>query len=364
MTVAPLKPLSDDQARVYAAAEAYARARRVSDPYFAFEGAAGTGKTEVLARLAQRFPNSVMCAFAGKSASVLRARTGFEVTTIHSAIFDFKGLVDESDGRKSPVFVDKEGLDFSGRLVLLDEFGTVGMRLGESLLATGARVIACGDPYQLRPVRDSRFFDETNDALTEVHRQAWNSPIIRQAHRVKDGGEYDEDGDDFRVIPKVGITRDELAFGGIALCWRNLTRQRLNLSRRRAIGFGGPALDVGEPVMMLRNDYARRVFNGEIYRVATRRPQGEPDLQVEDAAGRSIVLRNVTVEGIDPEFDTRRYEDDWCPLSLAYACTTHKFIGSEDADILLVDEYVGNERQHWLYTAITRAAKRILIVRT
>ena len=116
--------------------------------------------------------------------------------------------------------------------------------------------------------------------------------------------------------------------------------------------------------MILKNDYRLRVFNGEIYTVQTRRPQGELDLQVKDAAGRSIVLRNVTVEGIDVDFEMRRYEDDWCPISLAYATTTHKFIGSEENDVLFIDEYDGNERANFVYTALTRAAKRILVVRT
>ena len=245
--------------------------------------------------------------------------------------------------------------------VLVHNCGTVGSRLGEDLLATGARVIACGDPYQLRPVRDSRFFEDEDDSLTEVHRQAWDSAIIRQAHAVKDGDEYQADGEDFRVISKAELTKGDLTFGGIALCWRNLTRQRLNLSRRRALGYGGPALEVGEPVMILKNDHRLRVFNGEIYAVQTRRPLGE-DLQIQDATGRSVVLRNVTVEGIDADFETRRYEDDWTPVCLAYATTVHKFIGSEDQEVLFVDEYVGNERQNFVYTALTRAAKRILIV--
>ena len=354
--------LYPDQQRVFDQAIAWLANKQPSRQCFVYEGEAGTGKSVVLAKLAFRYPNSIMCAFAGKSASVLRNRTGLNVTTIHSAIYHYRGsFKDDETGRDIPNFESKEA-DFSGKLILLDEHGTVGTRLGEDLMATGARVIACGDPYQLRPVRDKRYFDEADAELTEIRRQALESPIIRQAHAVKSGYDYKEDGDDFRVMYKSDLTKKHLTFGGIALCWKNLTRQRLNISRRRAFERGGSILEVGEPVMVLRNDHALRVFNGEIYSVQTRRPQGE-DLQVIDGGGRSVVLRNVTVEGIDPEFDERKNEDGWTPVCLAYATTVHKFIGSEEDDVMLIDEYGGNEWQEWVYTGITRAAKRILVVR-
>lgn len=349
-----------DQVKVLDQALSFLRDKHPAKKSFVYKGPAGAGKTEVLAELARMFPQSLMCAFAGKSASVLRARTGLDVTTIHSAIYHFRGTVEDDYGKHNPIFEDKQA-NFSNRLVLLDECGTVGTRLGEDLAATGARIIACGDPYQLRPVRDTRYFDDADATITEIRRQAWDSPIIRQAHAVKDGHDYQSDGDDFRVITKQQMTKEDLAFGGIALCWRNMTRQRLNVSRRRAKGFGGAVIEEGEPVMVLRNDHALRVFNGEIYTVQTKRPPGE-DMQVIDQRGRSVVLRNVTCEGIDPSFDERRYEDDWMPVCLAYATTTHKFIGSEDNDVLIIDEYVGNERDAWVYTSLTRAAKRALVV--
>lgn len=355
------KILFPDQLRVYDAAKEFLRNPQPNRSYFVFKGPAGAGKTEVLAALAKDYPTSIMCAFAGKSASVLRARTGLEVSTIHSAIYNYTGnYEDEDTGKQQPIFVSKE-IDFSGKLILLDECGTVGTRLGDELMATGARVIACGDPYQLRPVRDTRYFDDADAEITEIRRQAWDSPVIRQAHAVKDGRDYVEDTDDFRVMQKSDLTKAHLSFGGIALCWRNLTRQRLNYSRRKALGQGGTTLAVGEPVMVLRNDHSLRVFNGEIYTVCVKRPPGE-DIQVMALDGRKVILQNVTCEDIDEEFEQHRNEDSWAPICLAYATTVHKFIGSEDNEILLVDEYVGSERQNWVYTGITRAAKRVLVV--
>ena len=76
------------------------------------------------------------------------------------------------------------------------------------------------------------------------------------------------------------------------------------------------------------------------------------------------MLPNVTVEGFDPDFDNRRDDDDWMPVCLGYAATVHKFIGSEDDEVLFIDEYDrADQRREFVYTAITRAAKRIVVVR-
>lgn len=367
--------LYPDQKRVYDQVNAFLRDPTPRTPWFVFNGAAGTGKTEVLAKLARERPQAIMCAFAGKSASVLRARTGLDVSTIHSAIMNFGGHVEDEDtGEMRPIFTDKEDLDFKGKVVFLDECGTVDERLGEKLVATGARIVACGDPHQLKPVRGTRFFDRADATLTVIRRQALDSPIIRQAHAVKDGRDYQPDGPNFRVVYRgqaipgrtmitdPDVMREVLEFGGIELCWRNATRQRHNLLRRRAREIRGTTLVVGEPIMVLKNDYALRVFNGEIYFVEVARTPGE-DLQVRDARGRSVILRNVTCEQIDPEFGKRRYEDGWLPVCLAYATTVHKYIGSEDNDVLVFDEYVGADRDSWVYTSLTRAVKRIMVVR-
>jgi exodeoxyribonuclease V len=352
---------SPDQQAVYDDCLSFLSDQRKTKQYFTFHGLAGTGKTHVLSKLAQRFPDATVGAFTGKAASVLRRRTGLDVKTCHSIVYDYKGNLEDERGEQRPVFESK-GADYSGRKIFLDECSNTGSRLAEELLATGARIIACGDPGQLPPVRDSPFFDHADAMLTEPHRQALASPIIRQTYRVRKDCTYGADGDDFRVIPKAKITQDDLRFGGIALCWRNLTRTRLNVSRRKALGRGGNVLEVGEPIMVLRNDHRLQIFNGEVYAVATRRKPGE-DLQIVDDTGRTILLNTVTCEGVDPEFGERRNEDDWCPVALAYATTVHKSQGSEWDDVLLIDEYDrSDQRREWLYTGLTRAAKRVLVV--
>ncbi len=354
--------LTEEQQAAYDLAMAYLRDPFPERPYFSIEGLAGTGKTEVLAKLAHACPDGIMCAFTGKAASVLRARTGLMVSTIHSALYNYGGQLEDEYGAKRPHFVSKEA-NFSGRVLLVDEKSTVGNRLGEEMMATGAKIIACGDPGQLPPVRDIAFFDEVDILLRTVHRQAWDSSIIRQAHAVRSGGRYQPDGDDFRVISKSEMTPDDVTFGDIALCYRNETRRRLNVSRRRALGITGKVLRAGEPVMVLRNDHRAGVYNGAIYSVAMDREPGE-DLTIMEYGGRLVTLFNTTCEMIDPEFETHKNEDEWSPVTLAYATTCHKFQGSEADNVLVIDEYNKDyQRIEWLYTVLTRAAKRVLVIK-
>src|ERR1700677_2337285 len=245
--------LSTDQSLAMDSMEEFINSMSPASPYYVLHGLAGTGKTHLMTLLARRY-HAAMCAFTGKAASVLRTRTGMDVSTVHSAIYDFCGLADDEEdtNKKRPIFSDKEDAGLTKKLVLLDECSSVGTRLAEDLLNTGARVIACGDPGQVPPVRDSQFFIDPNTLLTEPHRQAWDSAIIRQAHAIRNTGRYAADGDDFRVIDKA--TENDLRICEIALCWRNTTRVRLNARRREVLGVRGLILREGEPLMCLQND--------------------------------------------------------------------------------------------------------------
>lgn len=357
-----LSDLSEEQHAAYDLAMAYLQDPFSEKPYWSLEGLAGTGKTTVLSALARACPRAILCAFTGKAASVLRAKTGLPVSTCHSAVYNFGGHQEDDYGIKQPVFISKEA-DFTGNAIFVDEKSTVGSRLGKDLVATNAKIIACGDPGQLPPVKDVQFFDELDMKLTTVHRQAWDSAIIRQAHAVRSGGRYEADGDDFQVIAKADMTAEDVSFGDIALCYRNETRRRLNVSRRRALGITGKVLRRGEPIMVLRNDHRQQVYNGAIYEIAVDREPGE-DLTLIEDGGRIITLFNVTCEMIDPEFDTHKNVEEFSPVTLAYATTCHKFQGSEANDVLVVDEYNKDyQRIEWVYTSLSRAVKRVRVIK-
>lgn len=329
---------------------------------FTLHGLAGTGKTHLWAHLARKHRGATLVTPTGKAASVLRKRSGLEVKTIHSVIYDFRGLTDDKydENRKNPVFVEKNGLDLSSHVVFADEVSMIGQRLANDLLATGATIIACGDPGQLPPVNDIPFFTKPDAELTEIHRQAQESPIIRQAHNVRNTGMYEPDGEGFQVIsfaePRHILGAD------IILCYANITRKRLNSRKRQLLDFAGP-LRKGEPVMCLKNNHVLGIQNGAVYRMARDRDTSSPLLILNDeASDRSVHVSLATVEG-EHAFDIQRYNDRFVPFAPAYACTVHKAQGSEFPSVLLFDEKPrGAERVSFLYTGITRAVEKCTVV--
>lgn len=349
--------LSLDQEHALSYLDTFVRDLRPRRRYAVLHGLAGTGKTFLMAHLARRYKGAVLCAFTGKAASVLRARTGVSTSTVHQVVYRFKGLVDDSHDPKLkvPVFDSLEA-DLANEMVLLDECSTVGTELAEELLRTGARVVACGDPGQLPPVKDKQFFTDADVTLTEVHRQAWESPIIRQAHAVRSGGAYVEDGPDFRVEDRA--SEDDLATVDVALCWRNRTRQLLNKRRRTAKGVSGP-LRRGEPVMCLKNRHNAAIYNGAVYTVED--VDGATVILLDN--DRRVVVDRFSLEGFDKEFEDRRYLDTWTPFALAYAATVHKAQGSEWSNVMVVDENDRYDRVPWLYTGLTRASERVVVIR-
>lgn len=351
--------LSDEQSAIADAASAFLTARRVERPYFLFDGAAGTGKTEVLAEIGRRFPNATACVPIGKVASVLGRRMGREVTTVHSAIYAFRGqFTDEESGEIVLSFRQKirDGA-WRGRIALLDEAGTVSQDLGSDLIATGCRVVACGDPHQLRPVRSTRFFEHADMGLKTVRRQALESAVLRQAHNVLATGRYAADGEDFRVARSVG--RDDILAADVILCWRNATRQALNALVRAHRGLDGPPI-AGEQIVCLRNDHDLGILNGARYELLVDYDALRRVARMRNERGHVVDVENCFVEGIDPLPDPN--DRNAHPLASGDAMTVHKFIGSETETGILVDEYDRYEdRTSFLYTGITRFAKRVLV---
>jgi len=327
---------------------------------FNLHGLAGTGKTTVLRHIAAQYKHAVLCSLTGKAASVLRRRSGLQACTLHS--FFYRLIVANKDARGRDVLhFERQHGDgqLTADLVLLDESSMIGDEIGRDLLATGAKVIACGDPGQLPPVKGQQFFSQPDVTLTHIHRQALESPIIRQAHAVRRGGLYAADGPCFRVANDG--TDDDLRNADTVLCWRNRTRDYMNAKCRRVRGLWPPTPQREEPVVCLKNAPQFGVFNGATYTLLKPFLQGDTAIVV-DVDGEPVEIPRITFRGIPSALP-----DDTEATTLfdfGYAMTVHKAQGSEWDSVVLVDEYRRTEqRQAWLYTGITRAAVRILVVR-
>jgi exodeoxyribonuclease V len=346
--------LSAEQQGVMDQVEAFIADPDPPRPWLSIQGLAGTGKSFLLAKIAQKYRRATLCAFTGKAASVIARRTGLKASTIHSAIYAYAGE-DEETGE----LLFDQAVEYGAwikRLILVDESSMLNDEIAMDLLATGARVIACGDPGQLPPVKGNQFFYQADATLQEVHRQAWDSPIIRQAYNVRYNGRYVADGDAFRITPIA--TGDDVLAADILLCWRNETRRRLNWLKRKYLGLDGKPPQPGEPIMCLKNDHQQGVLNGAVYRLLGYEPGGA--VKICNERDEIIWLEESWVEDHDRP-NSYRFA---IPMALAYAATCHKFQGSEADNVLLVDEfpYGRDERIPFLYTGITRAAQRVLIV--
>jgi exodeoxyribonuclease-5 len=152
----------------------------------------------------------------------------------------------------------------------------------------------------------------------------------------------------------------------------------LNRTRRLYNGRIRDLLDIkeklpvsGDRLVCLRNDRVKGLINGGLWRVEALRGMRKDfvrmTLKPEDGAGRAsakvAVLRQF-FEGGEAEipFPQRRESDEF---DFGYALTVHKAQGSQWDNVMLFDESYafGEHRNRWLYTGLTRAAKRLTIVR-
>ena len=336
--------------------------RKSPQQTFVLHGLAGTGKTTLLSGIASRFPDSMLCTLTGKAASVLRRKTGLDVYTIHSAFYQLIGE-EVKNKKRNPIFTQSHITgELENRVLFLDECSMVNQKIANDLLRTGVKIIACGDPGQLPPVEGETFFDHPDAALQTIHRQALDSPIIRQAHRVRAGEKYEDDGDNFSIRGFGKVTEEEKLNSDIILCWTNKTRQSVNRHKRQLLGFEmAPLPQVGEPILCLKNAVNFGVFNGGIYTLLEPFIEGDTDITL-DVEGKAITIPNVNFQGFKTGLPQNAQATTW--FDFGYALTVHKAQGSEWQKVILIDEYRRQEdRARWLYTGITRASEKIIIVR-
>jgi exodeoxyribonuclease-5 len=323
-------------------------------------GLAGTGKTTLLSHTALNYRHTTLCTLTGKAASILRRKTSLPAQTIHSYFYRLIETSKDKVGRPVLRFEPSHMYgELSRQLVLVDEVSMVNDELARDLIRTDAKIIASGDPGQLPPVKGRPFFNDPTFVLTEIHRQALNSPIIRQAHRVRAGLPYHSDGSEFRV--QRDGTSDDLINADAVLCWTNRTRHAFNDKCRRLRGHWQSYPQVGEPLVCLKNVGSLGIFNGGIYTLLAPFRAGDRDIEI-DVDGVATLVRNVTFENIDSSLPD--HVEATTSFGFGYAMTVHKAQGSEWDSVVLMDEYrPSQDRAKWLYTAVTRAVQKILVVR-
>jgi exodeoxyribonuclease-5 len=355
-TIAITITLSEEQEAASGLIFEYLGASRMRP--FVLQGLAGTGKTTVLAEIARDVPQAILCTLTGKAASVLRRKTGLMASTVHSAFYKLTDKTNDRLGREKLYFEPVHGRgELADKIVLIDECSMINHALAADIMRTGAKIVACGDQGQLAPVEGQRYFNEADIVLETIHRQAMESPIIRQAHAVRHDRMYRDDGD-FRFI-KRAVTDEEILGADVILCYTNDTRRVANAHARAVRGYWQSWPQEGEPVMCLKNAPAFGVFNGAVYTLEQPFVEGDTSIQI-DVDGVSTVIPFVYFIGL--KNCVPQHVEATTGFDFGYAMTVHKAQGSEWPNVVLIDEYHrATERREWLYTAITRASERITV---
>jgi len=337
---------------------------------FRLFGFAGTGKTTLAKHIAEDISGTVrFAAFTGKAALVLRNRGCEGATTIHALIYRAKDTNEET-----PNFQLWDDAPASkAKLIIIDECSMVDAELGNDLLSFGVPVLVLGDPAQLPPISGGGFFtsDEPDIMLTDIHRQAADNPIIRLSMEVRSGarltpGRYG----DTEIVRKADLDPERVLNADQVLVGRNATRRSYNERLRLRRGIDDPLPVFGDKLVCLRNNRKKGLFNGQLWSVDE---PGKPSrgvmklrlLPEEDVGGKSVrvsVRPECFTGGLDDfEWSQRKAYDEF---DYGYVLTVHKAQGSQWDDVALFDESFAfrDNRQQWLYTGITRAARRISIV--
>lgn len=228
---------------------------------FVLTGLAGTGKSTLLRAMWDQAPGQA-AAPTGKAASVLRSK-GLPARTIHSL---FYRLVSEGPGSAT----GERGLDFefsggegADGPLYIDEASMVTADVLRDLQSLGTPLVFVGDPGQLPPIGvDPGLLNKPTAKLEQIHRQALESPIVRFAHYLREGGHpsmFRDGGDGLKIISKRGLADvplEDLAEATI-LTGSNSARTGINVqfAKKR---------DTEERVVILRNDRKTGYCNGDV----------------------------------------------------------------------------------------------------
>lgn len=362
-------------------------------------GGPGTGKTTVLngllGLLGRMQLRCLLAAPTGRAAKRLTEVTGEEASTIHRLL---EAGIDPATGKME--FAKDEDNPLKADVVIVDEMSMVDVMLLGSLLRAipaGKRLILVGDPDQLPPVGPGFPFNDMLRSgvlpavqLTEIFRQAQESLIVMNAHRVNRGElpELKNRSKDFffirrpnedgltalirdlcttRLPKNMGIPSEQIQVlsptrrGGVGTVALNkLLQASLNPAApdKKEKQYGEIIFREGDRVMQIRNNYdimwkktdgsavGTGIFNGDMGIISS------IDLHEE--------MMTVVFDDREAEYDFTQLNE----LEPSYAVTVHKSQGSEYRAVILT-AWNGSPyllTRSILYTAITRARELLIIV--
>jgi len=241
------------------------------------------------------------------------------------------------------------------------------------LMSFGVPVLVLGDPAQLPPIQGGGFFTnaEPDAMLTEVHRQAQDDPIVRLSMDIREGNEIAlGDYGASQVVAKSKLDPERVMAADQILVGRNVTRRAYNKRMREKKGFTGEIPAADDKLVCLRNNRKKGLLNGGLWTVvkapASARARAILQMRVSPETGGRAIKVSVRKECFlgeigEVEWGQRKPYDEF---DFGYVLTVHKSQGSQWDDVVLFDESFAfpESRERWLYTGVTRAAKKLTLV--
>lgn len=340
-------------------------------------GGPGTGKTTVINGILYLYRHLYpekkisLCAPTGRAAQRMSEVTGMEAQTIHRMIeyVPYSGKNMARRNAYNPLDAD---------MVVVDEMSMVDTEIFSMLLPAvkdGATLILIGDEDQLQSVSPGNVLHDLIESgefeayrLKEVFRQKSGNTIIDNAYKILKG-EMDFVGDETFEVCGCGTleeARTELSkrieqekeeqsdvqiLSPVKVGECGTIKINLDISEELYRDKDVPCFrccktnyHAGENVIFRRNNYDKSYFNGDIGRITAIHDSGI----------------TVEVNGEAVELDSESMKD----VSLAYAVTIHKSQGSEYGTVILVlpDTYTNMLNRNILFTAVTRAKNKVVII--
>lgn len=325
-------------------------------------GASGTGKTStvrLVVELARKLDlQYALCAPTGRAACRLEELTGEEAKTIHR-LLEWQPQHEE--------FNRNANNRLEAELIVVDEASMLDIALAEAILAAcseQARMLLVGDVNQLPAVGAGNFLHDLLQSealpavrLSRIFRQSGTSQIIHNAHLIIQGKEqgyiggrefiFHEEQDSDRIVAQIKHWLQEFPQAQVLAPIYNGTLgiDHLNTEIRNWLrGRDCDKLQVQDKVIQTVNNYTLNVYNGDIGYVCG---VGKDEMTV-DFNGKLVI------------YPSKHYNE----LKLAYAISIHKSQGSEfeTAIMPVIKSHTRMLNRNLIYTAITRAKKKMLVI--
>lgn len=284
-------------------------------------------------------------------------------------------------------FNDWTGAD----LIVLDEVSMVDVKLATDVERCGVPILVLGDPAQLPPIEGGGYYTEAipDHLLTEVHRQALESPVLALATAIRETR-----GTDLSPLAdaRVPVSLRHAMEHDQILCWSNPRRWKIIDAIRHALGRPPGHPVTGDRIMCLTNSRDLGVFNGQQFDVVSGPPAGTDWYDAPDSPGPVLTLRDDegherVIPCLADGFLGRAQQDAakssgaggkgrWMLATFAQAITVHKAQGSEWASVYVVDDTPGmiamearrtsatvahRQARRWAYTAVSRASETVTV---